>query len=269
MKTMMRVAKGLRGGLQDVADDLGVSAPSLPLPKSPAQLTRVLHLVKHTHTHTNLHALLGDANRTFPPGRLRFTPHGVHVLQNVRALLPRPAGLLGIQRQAVRARRHLLADERLAGSRARRRDACRARGSPRRWRALGCVGRCARRPGFRTDATGSRVRAHGDQWCIHSGGFGGRRWRQVALSIFCQSMRLHPFPTYSLSSLGLICSRSRKNPPPPLCDSLYLFAVYQSKLPSILQWLEPLSVPFCSICSSHPMASNVGLLALMSSFGGA
>jgi len=42
MKTMMRVAKGLRGGLQEVADDLGVSP--LPLPKSVAQHTRVLHL---------------------------------------------------------------------------------------------------------------------------------------------------------------------------------------------------------------------------------
>jgi CCR4-NOT transcription complex subunit 7/8 len=41
MKTMMRVARGLRGGLQEVADDLGVSC--LPLPKSAAQLTRVLH----------------------------------------------------------------------------------------------------------------------------------------------------------------------------------------------------------------------------------
>jgi hypothetical protein len=50
MKTMMRVAKGLRGGLQEVADDLGVSAPSLPLPKSPAQLTRVLHLKKTTRS---------------------------------------------------------------------------------------------------------------------------------------------------------------------------------------------------------------------------
>lgn len=39
---MMRVARGLRGGLQEVADDLGVSP--LPLPKSAAQLTRVLHL---------------------------------------------------------------------------------------------------------------------------------------------------------------------------------------------------------------------------------
>lgn len=39
---MMRVARGLRGGLQEVADDLGVSL--LPLPKSAAQLTRVLHL---------------------------------------------------------------------------------------------------------------------------------------------------------------------------------------------------------------------------------
>ncbi len=39
---MMRVAKGLRGGLQEVADDLGVSP--LPLPKSVAQHTRVLHL---------------------------------------------------------------------------------------------------------------------------------------------------------------------------------------------------------------------------------
>ena len=38
MKTMMRVAKGLRGGLQEVADDLGVS--SLPLPKNAIQLTR-------------------------------------------------------------------------------------------------------------------------------------------------------------------------------------------------------------------------------------
>jgi CCR4-NOT transcription complex subunit 7/8 len=42
MKTMMRVLKGLRGGLQEVADELGVSP--LPLPKSAAQLTRVLHL---------------------------------------------------------------------------------------------------------------------------------------------------------------------------------------------------------------------------------
>ena len=37
MKTMMRVAKGLRGGLQEVADDLGVSP--LPLPKKAIQLT--------------------------------------------------------------------------------------------------------------------------------------------------------------------------------------------------------------------------------------
>ena len=46
MKTMMRVAKGLRGGLQEVADDLGVSSsPSPPLPKDcAAQPTRVLHV---------------------------------------------------------------------------------------------------------------------------------------------------------------------------------------------------------------------------------
>jgi CCR4-NOT transcription complex subunit 7/8 len=29
MKTMMRAAKGLKGGLQEVADDLGVKSPSL------------------------------------------------------------------------------------------------------------------------------------------------------------------------------------------------------------------------------------------------
>ena len=37
MKTMMRVAKGLRGGLQEVADDLGVSP--LPLPNNAIRLT--------------------------------------------------------------------------------------------------------------------------------------------------------------------------------------------------------------------------------------
>jgi hypothetical protein len=45
MKTMMRVAKGLRGGLQEVADDLGVSPLPPPLPKDcAAQPTRVLHV---------------------------------------------------------------------------------------------------------------------------------------------------------------------------------------------------------------------------------
>jgi hypothetical protein len=42
MKTMMRVAKGLKGGLQEVADDLGVMY-NLPLPNDAARLTRVLN----------------------------------------------------------------------------------------------------------------------------------------------------------------------------------------------------------------------------------
>src|SRR6267142_47140 len=47
----------------------------------------------------------------------------------------------------------------------------------------------------------------------------GRVWGSAAEAgsfvEFFWPMRLHPFPTYSLSSRGLICSRSRKNPPPP------------------------------------------------------
>jgi hypothetical protein len=45
MKTIMRVARVLRGDLQEVADDLGVCPLPLPwLPMNAAQLTRVLHL---------------------------------------------------------------------------------------------------------------------------------------------------------------------------------------------------------------------------------
>ena len=76
MKTMMRVAKGLRGGLQEVADDLGVSP--LPLPKKAIQLTRCSHLKYFFGCDARMTP--GDAHRPFPPGRLRLAPHGVHVL---------------------------------------------------------------------------------------------------------------------------------------------------------------------------------------------
>jgi hypothetical protein len=230
----MRVAKGLRGGLQEVADDLGVSVPFPPSAQESS--------TTHTCSPCKINNSTGDANRTFPPGRLRFAPHGVHVLQNARPLLPRAGGLLRIQRQTVRARGHLLADERPARSRARRCDACRARGPPRRWGALGCVGHRAQHPGLRTDAAGSRVRAHGDEWCIHSG-YGGRQRRQVALSIFfCNASA--SFPTQFLSSRDLICSRSRT----PLCDCC-TYSLCVSKAPSVprLDETQPLSVPFCSV----------------------
>ena len=125
MKTMMRVARGLRGGLQEVADDLGVSAPPSAQECCPTHTCSPSQQKKNFLRCTN-YMTPGDAHRTIPPGRLRFAPHGVHVLQNARPVLPRAGRLRRIQRQALRTRRHFFADERPARSRAWRRNARRA-----------------------------------------------------------------------------------------------------------------------------------------------
>lgn len=70
IKFMMRACKVLKGGLQDVADDLGVSD--------------ILH-----YEHGSLNELMcgvGDANRTVLPSWIRFSPHCVNVLQDARVV---------------------------------------------------------------------------------------------------------------------------------------------------------------------------------------
>ena len=153
---------------------------------------------------------LGDAYRTFPPGRLRLAPHGVHVLQDVRAVFPRSGRLRRVQWQALRTRRDLLADKWSTRSRVRRRDARRARGPSRRW-ALGRF-RCPEYSGAHTDAARRRLWANGDERCVHSDEHGSWRRREVVLSFRCVTFALDPPPRYLYMSN---CSRSKKPLPPP------------------------------------------------------
>lgn len=65
IKFMMRACKVLKGGLQDVADDLGVSPPAALALNVTLQPTRT-----------------GDADRPITSSRLGLAPHGIHVLQD-------------------------------------------------------------------------------------------------------------------------------------------------------------------------------------------
>ena len=103
---MMRACKSLKGGLQDVADDLGVrplSSPHFFRPKT--------NLKRPQKT--------GDANRHIPSGRLGLAPDRLHLFQNARALLWRPSRRRRVQRQAVRSRADVFGPERVHGQRAR------------------------------------------------------------------------------------------------------------------------------------------------------
>jgi hypothetical protein len=66
IKFLMRTSKVLKGGLQDVADDLGVGEISPPS-------ERIYSMVA---------CYIGDANWTITPSRLRLTSYGGNVLQN-------------------------------------------------------------------------------------------------------------------------------------------------------------------------------------------
>lgn len=70
IKFMMRACKVLKGGLQDVADDLGVGL-------------RFVHL----SIYINVTWLIGNAHRTVTSSWLRFITDGLHFFQNARNLL--------------------------------------------------------------------------------------------------------------------------------------------------------------------------------------
>lgn len=75
IKFVMRACKVLKGGLQDVADDLGVClTPRSLLFSVPA---------------TNVDARLGYANRALTSGRVRLVADRVHILQDARIILQR------------------------------------------------------------------------------------------------------------------------------------------------------------------------------------
>lgn len=71
IKFMMRACKVLKGGLQDVADDLGV----------------MLHWSVLALATTNGCFIAGHANRSITSSRLRFAIDRIHVLQNAGNIL--------------------------------------------------------------------------------------------------------------------------------------------------------------------------------------
>lgn len=75
IKVLMRASKGLKGGLQDVADDLGVCIS-------------VLYLENEFDTNTP-YAVVGNAHRLYSPGRVRFPLDSIHILQTSRTILQR------------------------------------------------------------------------------------------------------------------------------------------------------------------------------------
>jgi hypothetical protein len=185
---------------------------------------------------------LGDAHRTFPPGRLGLAPHSLHVLQNARALLSRPVRLDRLQRQALWTRRNFLANEWPTRSRTRWGHPCRARRPPRRW-DLSFFG-CSERSGSRTDPAGHRLRAHGDERCIHSVEYWGWRWNQV---VHVVSFRFCLHITFSLLPSRLsnfVAGPETKTPPPPLldpnCCNFYSLCIFKTSIsrPSLTRFAQ-------------------------------
>jgi len=70
IKFMMRASKSLKGGLQDVADDLGVRDTPV------FSLSAADYIIP-----------TGDAYRNVASGWIRFPSHCIYLLQNARTLL--------------------------------------------------------------------------------------------------------------------------------------------------------------------------------------